>query len=282
MMGPGGRVWLSRGRDGVLVEWLRSELQTRGMQVVTSAVFDEQLFKAVQAAQGLHGLPQTGLVDEATLDAVGLGRIPPLAIRAVDFCASAVGLGYADVKEQSKDVSWGLLGWSLRRGWVKGVVGRMTEKDVDRCLGSDAGPRLRDLLGLDAVRGSFLFRSVPAWSSRLRSLGGQAVCQDAQRDEAMAVWHRISSQGAGAELSEVAWALLLLLFVQGRRSSVLGRSFRLSSGPEEAITSCCRALHLPPGDFLTCLSTGKLVWAGRETSLVASGLRHDVRCGPQG
>jgi peptidoglycan hydrolase-like protein with peptidoglycan-binding domain len=66
----GGRPRLEVGARGAAVEALQDQLNELGERLAVDGMFNGRVYRAVVRLQNANGLPPTGVVDEATWDAL--------------------------------------------------------------------------------------------------------------------------------------------------------------------------------------------------------------------
>lgn len=187
-----GDVVLAEGSRGDLVRVLQECLVGQGYPVGTlDGHFGFKTAAAVQSFQADSGLPATGEADPATWTAITRMDPPHLRQRALQLTAAFEGHGYTLAKGNfdGSGITWGIVGFTLRRGQIQTVLKEALARDrafVEICFGEET-PELLAILDRqipDQIAwadrhssGTFKVLLAEPWRSHFRAFGESPAVQ---------------------------------------------------------------------------------------------------------
>jgi peptidoglycan hydrolase-like protein with peptidoglycan-binding domain len=172
-------------------------------------VFGPGLEAAVRGFQSKNGLPETGVVDQVTLDRLFAGPSPRLAAvqgKPTAYRAFVLTAGFETSEAappecfcglagnfDGQGISFGLLQWNLGQGTLQPMLKQLFAKEpefMERTF-EDGVPELKQMLARDRAAQLAWAASISdgrkvkePWRSRFKKLGHSAACQDWQVEAA--------------------------------------------------------------------------------------------------
>lgn len=186
------RVFFAKGAKGEIIR--RMQLQLGFDPKEADGVFGGDTFKAVTAFQKAQGLDPTGEVDATTYEMLMGAKVPPVRHRALGVTGTFEGHGFtlAQGNFDGAGITWGIIGFTLNGGGLKGVLLEIQKAHPD-LLQQAFGAKTDQLLELlkksakeqlafaDSVSlGTNKARLAEPWRTAFKTLGEFPEVQDIQ------------------------------------------------------------------------------------------------------
>lgn len=128
------RLLFGNGSKGEIIRRIQKRLAADGFyNDAVDGVYGNDTLTAVAAFQRAKNIEATGLVDDATWQALMEAPIPPVDERCLCLTATFEGHGYtlAQGNFDGAGVTWGIIGFTLKHGELAKIIQQAFEEDPD-------------------------------------------------------------------------------------------------------------------------------------------------------
>ena len=186
------RVFFAKGVQGEIVRRMQLRLTELGFDTQgVDSVFGQDTVKAVEAFQADRRLGVTGEVDGDTYQKLMGQPVPPVRDRALGLTAHFEGHGFtlAQGNFDGAGITWGIIGFTLSGGELKGIIQEIKPELVrqafgartDQLLGVLKLPMRQQIAFADSISlGASKARLAEPWRSAFRTLGEFPEVQEVQ------------------------------------------------------------------------------------------------------
>jgi len=186
------RVFFAKGVQGEIVRRMQLRLTELGFDTQgIDSVFGQDTVKAVEAFQADRGLGVTGEVDGDTYQKLMGQPVPPVRDRALGLTSRFEGHGFtlAQGNFDGAGITWGIIGFTLSGGELKGIIREIKPELVrqafgaktDQLLGVLKLPMRQQIAFADSISlGASKARLAEPWRSAFRTLGEFPEVQEVQ------------------------------------------------------------------------------------------------------
>ena len=114
-----------RNVGGPLLEDIQRQLNSKGFNAgKVDGVWGSQTLTALKDWQRSQGLPENGIIGDATWTALMATPVPALSRRALQLTGAWEGTGYsgANGNFDGQGITWGVVGFTWKNGELQGIL----------------------------------------------------------------------------------------------------------------------------------------------------------------
>lgn len=192
-----------RNVGGPLLEDIQRQLNSKGFNAgKVDGVWGSQTLTALKDWQRSQGLPEKGIIDDATWTALMATPVPALSRRALQLTGAWEGTGYsrANGNFDGQGITWGVVGFTWKNGELQDLLNEVRAQHpavFDTAFGSLAGEMKRILalprgaqmdfaLSISINGGNNIQRE---WAAAFKALGDDPAVQDIENAHAQHYWN---------------------------------------------------------------------------------------------
>jgi Putative peptidoglycan binding domain/Glycosyl hydrolase family 46 len=189
------RLLFGTGSKGEIIRRIQKQLTAHGCYAdAVDGIYGNDTLTAVAAFQRKSNIEETGLVDDATWEALMECPIPPVDERCLELTATFEGHGYtlAQGNFDGAGITWGIIGFTLKHGELSKIIQEAVaedEKTVRECFGDSLDellaifekPMDQQLAWADSVSlGSSKAKLAEPWKTAFQKFGETELAQRLQ------------------------------------------------------------------------------------------------------